>query len=108
MPSLLVASSPHWLNSKAALHRAVNQGKSGAHRHLYEEIEYVLSGKGYSIIEDQRYDWKKGDAFSIPMFGWHQHFNTGDETARFLVHTSRPGMENLGHVITQQGETYCD
>ncbi len=83
-------------------------GKSGAHRHLYEEIEYVLSGKGYSIIEDKRYDWKPGDAFSIPMFGWHQHFNTGDEPARFLVHTSRPAMENLGHVITQQGEAYCD
>lgn len=80
-------------------------GKSGAHRHLYEEIEYVLSGKGYSIIEDQRYEWKAGDAFSIPMFGWHQHFNTGSEPASFLVHTSRPGMENLGHVLTQQGET---
>ena len=80
-------------------------GRSGAHRHLYEEIEYVLSGTGYSIIEDQRYDWKAGDAFSIPMFGWHQHFNAGGETARFLVHTSRPAMENLGHVLTQQGET---
>ncbi len=79
--------------------------KSGAHRHLYEEIDYLLSGQGYSIIEDKRYDWKAGDALSIPMFGWHQHFNTGSEPARFLVHTSRVAMENLGHVLTQQGET---
>ena len=79
-------------------------GKSGAHRHLYEEIEYVLSGQGYAVIEDRRYEWKTGDAFSIPPFFWHQHFNTGEETARILVHTTRPGMENLGHVVTQQGE----
>jgi gentisate 1,2-dioxygenase len=80
-------------------------GRSGAHRHLYEEINYILSGTGYSIIEDRRYEWKAGDALSIPMFGWHQHFNTGDKTARFLVHTSRVAMENLGHVLTQQGES---
>jgi gentisate 1,2-dioxygenase len=80
------------------------QGRSGAHRHLYEEIEYVLSGEGYAVVEDRRYDWKTGDAFSIPPFFWHQHFNTGKETARFLVHTTRPGMENLGHGVTQQGE----
>jgi quercetin dioxygenase-like cupin family protein len=79
-------------------------GRSGAHRHLYEEIEYVLSGQGYSVIEDRKYEWKEGDALSIPMFGWHQHFNSGSKPARFLVHTSRVGMENLGHVLTQQGE----
>jgi quercetin dioxygenase-like cupin family protein len=78
--------------------------RSGAHRHLYEEIEYVLSGEGYSVIEDQKYEWKTGDALSIPMFGWHQHFNTGKQKARFLVHTSRVAMESLGHVLTQQGE----
>ncbi len=78
--------------------------KSGAHRHVYEEINYVLAGSGYSIIEDRRYDWKAGDALSIPIFAWHQHFNTGDQPARFLVHTDRIAMENLGYAVTQQGE----
>jgi gentisate 1,2-dioxygenase len=78
--------------------------KSGAHRHVYEEINYVLAGRGYSIIEDRRYDWRAGDALSIPIFAWHQHFNTGDEPARFLVHTNRIAMENLGYAVTQQGE----
>lgn len=78
--------------------------RSGAHRHVYEEVNYVLSGSGYSIIEDQRYEWKQGDVFVIPVFGWHQHFNTGKETARFLVHTSRAAMESTGYVHTQQGE----
>jgi mannose-6-phosphate isomerase-like protein (cupin superfamily) len=78
--------------------------RSGCHRHLYEEINYVMSGSGYSIIDDRRYDWKAGDAMSIPVFGWHQHFNTGSEPVRFLVHTTRPCMENFGHMVVQQGE----
>jgi len=80
-------------------------GRSGAHRHLYEEVNYILSGCGYSVIEDQKYEWKAGDAFCIPVFGWHQHFNTGPEPARFLVHTSRVAMENIGQQVTQHGES---
>jgi gentisate 1,2-dioxygenase len=80
-------------------------GRSGAHRHLYEEVNYILSGEGYSIVEDKRYDWKAGDALCIPVFGWHQHFNTGGEPARFLVHTTRVLMENIGQQVTQQGES---
>lgn len=77
---------------------------SGAHRHIYEETDYILSGEGYSIIEDQRYEWKKGDTLVIPVFAWHQHFNTGREPARFLVHSSRVAMESTGYIHTQQGE----
>lgn len=77
---------------------------SGAHRHLYEEVNYILAGEGYSIIDDRQFDWKAGDALCIPVFAWHQHFNTGPEPARFLVHTSRAAMQNLGLLVTQQGE----
>lgn len=80
------------------------QKRSGAHRHIYEETNYILSGEGYSIIEDQRYDWRKGDTLVIPVFAWHQHFNTGGETARFLVHSNRIAMESTGYIHTQQGE----
>lgn len=78
---------------------------SGAHRHVYEEIDYVLQGRGYSIVEDKKYEWKAGDVLSIPIFAWHQHFNAGEESARFLVHTNRVGMENLGYAVTQHGES---
>jgi gentisate 1,2-dioxygenase len=83
----------------------ISPGKrSGAHRHMYEEVNYVLSGRGYSLIEDRRYDWGAGDVLCIPVFSWHQHFNTGGEPARFLVHHSRPLMENLGFMHVEQGE----
>jgi gentisate 1,2-dioxygenase len=78
--------------------------RSGAHRHIYEETNYVIAGEGYSIIEDQKYQWKKGDTLVIPVFAWHQHFNSGKEQARFLVITNRPAMESTGYIHTQQGE----
>ena len=83
----------------------ISPGKhSGAHRHLYEEVNYVVSGRGYSLIEDRKYDWSEGDVLCIPVFSWHQHFNTGDRPARFLVHHNRPLMENLGFMHVEQGE----
>lgn len=89
----------------STLFAEVPPGKhSGAHRHLYEETDHVLSGQGYAIVDDQRYDFKVGDSLIIPVFAWHQYFNTGDEPARFLVHTNRPAMENMGYLYVQQGE----
>ena len=81
-----------------------NQWKTMGHRHTVEAVIYVLKGHGYSIIEDKRYEWKKGDTLAIPVFSWHQHFNRGKEPARILVHTGGPAMENIGLMITQQGE----
>ncbi|MFN7204376.1 MAG: cupin domain-containing protein [Burkholderiales bacterium] len=48
---------------------------TGRHRHNYETIIYVLSGSGHSIIEDRRVEWRAGDAFYVPIWAWHQHFN---------------------------------
>lgn len=78
--------------------------RSGAHRHLYEEVNYILAGEGYSVIDDQTYHWKAGDALCIPVFAWHQHFNSGGETVRILAHTTRPAMEHAGLQVTQHGE----
>jgi mannose-6-phosphate isomerase-like protein (cupin superfamily) len=78
--------------------------RSGAHRHLYDEIDLVLAGRGRCIVDDETYEIKKGDALDIPVFAWHQYFNTGDEPLRIMAHSTRPAMENLGLVLTQQGE----
>lgn len=78
--------------------------RSGAHRHLYDEIDFVLAGRGRCVIDDQTYEIKQGDTLAIPVFAWHQYFNTGDHPMRVLAHSTRPAMENLGLVLTQQGE----
>ena len=77
---------------------------SGSHRHLYDEIDFVLQGQGKVIIDDKTYEVEPGDALAIPVFAWHQYFCTGDEPLRLLSHSTRPAMENLGLVLTQHGE----
>ena len=56
---------------------------SGAHKHGEESI-LILSGNGFSVIDNVRYDWKRHSLLSIPFGSVHQHFNTGDETVRYL------------------------
>lgn len=52
--------------------------KSGKHRHQGGLVIYVLDGVGYSIVEGERIDWKKGDLVILPLKPGgveHQHFN---------------------------------
>ncbi|HEV8022303.1 MAG TPA: cupin domain-containing protein [Candidatus Lustribacter sp.] len=52
--------------------------KSGRHRHQGGLVIYVVSGTGYSIVEGERIDWKKGSLLLLPMKPGgveHQHFN---------------------------------
>jgi len=88
----------------AAVLEVPSQTHSGSHRHLYDEIDYVISGAGKAIIEDKSYELSKGDVLAVPVFGWHQFFATGDEPLRVLSINTRPAMENLGLVLTQHGE----
>lgn len=53
---------------------------SGKHRHAGGLIIFVLDGHGYTIVDGERWDWKKGDLVLLPMkVGGveHQHFNLG-------------------------------
>ncbi len=82
-------------------------GSSGKHRHMAEELLYVLEGKGYDLhwdvdveIKDKyywkvspeakRFDWEEGDIVYIPLNTVHQHFNRDDSgPARFISATNR-------------------
>lgn len=83
-------------------------GASGKHRHLAEELFYVLEGSGYDLHwdivfgpqrermewdwqkEPRRFEWEEGDFVYIPPYTIHQHFNASNEKpARFLSATNR-------------------
>ena len=52
--------------------------RSGKHRHQGGLVIYVLEGKGYSVVDGERWDWEKGDLVLLPMKPEgveHQHFN---------------------------------
>jgi quercetin dioxygenase-like cupin family protein len=74
-----------------------------AERHLFEEIIYVLKGKGATVIwqtggPKQTFEWQEGSLFAIPLNAWHQHFNgSATEPVRFLAYTNLIYSLNLYH-----------
>ena len=82
-------------------------GCSGKHRHIAEEIFFVLEGKGYDLHwdmtfelddkynwnwekEPKKFDWEEGDFVYIPPYTAHQHFNADpSKPARFISATNR-------------------
>ncbi len=51
---------------------------SGSHRHQGGAVIFCLEGRGYSIVDGERYDWKAGDLLLLPCKEdgvEHQHFN---------------------------------
>jgi quercetin dioxygenase-like cupin family protein len=59
---------------------------SSSHKHAHTEaMLYVLEGRGYSLIDGQRYDWEEGDAVHVPpRMTVHEHFNDSDTRTRTL------------------------
>jgi len=97
-------------------------GCSGKHRHLAEEVFFVLEGNGYDLhwdvkfeldekynwsweTEPKRYEWEEGDFVYIPPYSAHQHYNADpDKPARFITATSRM-LKPLGLDWIEQVET---
>lgn len=72
-------------------------------RHLYEEVLYVLSGRGSTTIEAadgsrHSFEWGPRSLFAIPLNTRYRHFNgSGTERARLASTTSLPAVLNMFH-----------
>lgn len=72
-------------------------------RHLYEEVLYVLAGRGSTSIEaaDGRkhsFEWGPRSLFAIPLNAKYLHFNgSGSERARLVSTTNLPVVLNMFH-----------
>jgi quercetin dioxygenase-like cupin family protein len=79
--------------------------KSGKHRHQGGLVIYVISGKGYSVVDGERTDWKAGDLLLLPLRPdgvEHQHFNVDpDGPSLWMAFIHGPSREYLASEMTQ-------
>src|SRR3954447_14995543 len=74
-------------------------GKTAPQRHLYEEMIYVLSGRGSTKIEIEgqthSFEWGPNSLFALPLNVPYQHFNaSGTEKARLVSANNLTAMLN--------------
>jgi len=86
---------------------------SGKHRHMAEEVFFVVEGSGYDLHwdvvfdcreafiwdwrkEPRRFEWKKGDFVYIPPYSIHQHFNSDPDNEARLICTTNRILKKMG------------
>ena len=78
-------------------------GKSEPERHIYEEMVYVLSGRGSTSVwyaggATTTFEWGTGSLFAIPVNANYQVFNgSGIQAARYASVTNAPTVIALFH-----------
>ncbi len=76
-------------------------GALNAERHLYEEIYYVVEGRGTTEVwqdknlKKQAFEWGPGSLFGIPLNAWHRIINASSSPALLLAATTAPNIFNL-------------
>lgn len=68
-----------------------------AHRHTGSYLYQAAKGRGYSVINGQRFDWKERDIFCVPSWMFHEHVNTSEtDDACLFCFSDLPVMQSLG------------
>jgi quercetin dioxygenase-like cupin family protein len=76
-------------------------GALNPERHLYEEIYYVVEGRGTTEVwhegrpKKQAFEWGPGSLFAIPLNAWHRVVNAASAPALLLAATTAPNIINL-------------
>jgi gentisate 1,2-dioxygenase len=67
-----------------------------AHRHTGSAVYLVFEGRGHSVIDGRRFDWRKGDLFVVPTWAWHEHANPDSADAVLFSVQDTPVIRSLG------------
>jgi len=77
------------------------RGELKPERHIYEEMFYVVEGRGSTEVwqkegdKPQTFEWQAGTLFSVPMNAYHRLVNATSSAALILAQTTAPQAINL-------------
>lgn len=74
-----------------------------ARRQVGSKIYYVVQGSGTTIVDGRRFDWSKGDFFTVAPWAWHEHSNPHDGDARLFQVSDAPALKALGYYREELG-----
>jgi len=69
----------------AVMHQLAPGLFQSRHRHGGEAWLYGVTGKGYSVVDEERVEWGPGDLVVVDHWAWHQHFNASDTDIASLI-----------------------
>ena len=67
-----------------------------AHRQVNSAVYHIFEGSGYTVINGQRFDWRRGDFLVVPTWAWHEHVNESKDEAILFSVQDTPVMKALG------------
>jgi len=62
------------------------QGAAYQDKHEHEDhVFFIISGRGYAVVDQERLEYAPGDALWIPRGAAHEMYVTGQETLRMVT-----------------------
>jgi gentisate 1,2-dioxygenase len=76
-----------------------------AHRHTGSAVYHVVQGEGFTVIDGQRFDWRKGDILAVPPWAVHEHANASKSADAVLFSIQDlPVLKALGLYYEEEFE----
>lgn len=85
----------------ANLHEIPAGEISTIHRHSWDAIVFVVSGRGWTEVDGRRHEWRPWDTIYLPGWAWHRHGNESTKDARLISFSVQPLTELLGLAVLE-------
>jgi gentisate 1,2-dioxygenase len=93
-------ANPDWISFRHEIHT-----HSGVHVHQGGLALFVTKGRGSTVCDGRRADWKADDVILLPVEPGgveHQHFNVGDEPCEWIAFAFNPWLDAMGNGYEQR------
>src|SRR6204780_898705 len=95
------SASQRWIRSAGTGCGLAPRIKTAPLQTTANNIYAIVKGSGATMVDGERFEWKRGDVIAAP--AWRPHFHEAAEDALLLRVTDEPVMQRLGfHRVEEQ------